>query len=183
MTKCRRHFSKRLLVDRYPLHLACHSAAISKKTGYRWFCEQRLTLRQAPSRFRKSIPGVMIQRDQNILFIIVKRNPSFHYDENAYNLFEETGHASSKLQILEAMSRADLVYKLANEQAPIERDLEFRRLRREQVIYQDGPLRAEDLLYVDGTQKNIVTVLDLGCTVSEVGMSRRLFEPTILVFL
>jgi transposase len=153
MTKCRRLFFKRLFVDHYPLHLACFSADISTKTGYRWFREQQLTGRVEPSRYRKSIPGVMMQRDQDILFVLVKRNPTFHYDEYADSLFEETGHAYSKRQIRQVMSRAAFVYKLANEQAPIERDHEFRRFWREQVIFPGGPLRAEHLLYIDETNK------------------------------
>jgi transposase len=80
--------------------LACFSADISTKTGYRWYSEQQLTGRVEPSRFRKSIPGVMMQRDQDILFIIVKRNPTYHYDEYADSFFEETGHAYSTRQIL-----------------------------------------------------------------------------------
>ena len=93
-----------------------------------------------------------MQRDQDIL-LLVKRNPTFHYDEYADSLFEETGHAYSKRQIRQVMSRAAFVYKLANKQAPIERDHEFRRFWREQVIFPGGPLRAEHLLYVDETNK------------------------------
>jgi transposase len=153
MTKCRRLFFKRLFVDRDPLHVACHKAGVSTKTGYRWFHFHRLTGKVAAPRVRKWIPGVVLQRDQDILFVLVKNYPLLHHDELAEKLFEETGHAYSHRQIRQVMKRASFVYKLVNHQAPIERDLEFRRFWREQVIFPGGLLRAEHLLYVDETNK------------------------------
>ena len=51
------------------------------------------------------------------------------------------------------MKRASFINKLVNHQAPIERDPEFRRFWREQVIFPGGLLRAKHLLYVDETNK------------------------------
>ena len=44
---------------------------------------------------RRSIPGVMLQRDQDVLFIIVQNDPTWHYDEYADKVFEETDHQSN----------------------------------------------------------------------------------------
>ena len=47
------------------------------------------------------------------------------------------------------------MYKLAGHQSPIERDLEYRRYYRERVVYPGGPIRADQLLYIDETSKKI----------------------------
>ena len=133
--------------------MACHEADIGMRTGQRWLAEHLVDGKLAASKIRRSIPGIMLQRDQDILFIIVSRNPTWHNDEYNEKLYEETGHAYRPRQIRQAMSRKGFVYKLANQQAPIERDLEFRRFWREQVIFPGGMLRAENLLYVDETNK------------------------------
>lgn len=133
--------------------MACHKAGISTKTGYRWYHFHRLTGKVAAPRVRKSIPGVVLQRDQDILFVFVNNYPLLHHDELADKLFEETGHAYSHRQMRQVMKRASFVYKLVNHQAPIERDPEFRRFWREQVIFPGRLLRAERLLYVDETNK------------------------------
>ena len=143
----------RLLDNHQPLRVACHGAGISSKSGYRWYKEQRLTGRVAPLRIRTSIPGAMLQRDQDILFVIVQNKPTLSYDELADKLFEETDHAYSARQVRQVMSRSAFVYKLANQQSPIERDPEFRRFWREQVIFPGGPFRADHLIYVDETNK------------------------------
>lgn len=153
MTLCRGRFFKRIFVDHYPLRLACDGADIGMRTGQRWLAEHRLAGKVAASRIRRSIPGVMLQRNQDILFIIVNQNPTWHNDEYSARVYEETGHAYRPRQIRQAMSRKGFVYKLANQQAPIERDLEFRRFWREQVIFPGGVLRAEHLLYIDETNK------------------------------
>ena len=49
--------------------------------------------------------------------------------------------------------RSGFVYKMANQQSPIERNLDSRYFWREQVIFLVGLLRAEHLLYVDVTNK------------------------------
>ena len=105
-------------------------------------------------RVRKSIPGVMLQRDQDVLFVIVNNHPTFHHDEYADKLFEETGHAYSKRQVRLVLNRSSFVFKLASQQSPIERDLEFRRLWCEQVIFPGGIIHADHLLYVDESNKN-----------------------------
>ena len=153
MTLCGRLFFKRLLIDRHPLGVACHEAGISWKTGHRWSKFQRLTGAEAPLRVRKSIPGAMLQRDQDILFVIVKDHPTFHHDEYADKLFDETGHAYSTRQVRLVLNRASFVFKLASQQSPIERDLEFRRFWREQVIFPGGLIHADHLLYVDESNK------------------------------
>ena len=153
MTLCRRSFLKRFLVDHRPMHLACHEADIGYRTGRRWLAEHRLNGKTAALRIRKSIPGVMSQRDQDILFVVVHNYPTFQHSEYAEELYRESGHAYSTRQIRQVMSRKNFVFKLANQQSPIERDLEFRRFWREQVIFPGGLLRAEHLLYVDETNK------------------------------
>ena len=153
MTLCRRLFFKRLLRNHHPLQLACQEAGICRKSGQRWLKARQLTGSEAPLRIRKSIPGVMLQRDQDILFVIAQEHPTFHFDEYAEELFSETGHAYSSRIVRQVMSRAAFVYKLATERSPIERDPEFRRFWREQVIFPGGLIRAEHLLYVDETNK------------------------------
>lgn len=153
MTKCRKLFFKALFAEQLPLRMACTRADIGLRTGTRWLTEHRLNGKLAALRIRKSIPGVMIQRDQDILFIIVQNHPTFHYDQYANKLFEETGHAYSPRQIRQAMSRKGFVFKLANQQAPIERDDEYRKFWREQVIFPGGMIRSEHLLFVDETNK------------------------------
>jgi transposase len=111
MTKFRRLFFERLFVRGDPLRLACYKAGILTKTGYRWFRHQRLTGKVAAPRVRKSIPVVVLQRDQDILFVLVKTYPSLHHDEFAGKLFEEAGHAYSARQIRQVMKRASFVYK------------------------------------------------------------------------
>lgn len=113
-----------------------------------------MTGRVEPLRARKSMPGVMLQRDQYVLLITVQNHPIWHYDKYADKLFEETDHAYSTRQIRQVMSRSAFVYKLANQQSPIERDPEFRRFWHEQVKYPGGHIRAEHLLYVDETNKS-----------------------------
>ena len=153
MTLCRRLFFKRVISDHWPIRVACRGADISTKTGYRWMRIYQQAGNKAALRVRKSIPGVVMQRDQDILFIIIKNYPSLHHDEYADLLFEYTGHAYSSRQIRLVMKRSQFVFKLINHQAPIERDPEFRHFWREQVIFPGGMIRAEHLLYVDETNK------------------------------
>ena len=108
MTLCRTHFFKRIFVHHYPLRLTCDGADIGMRTGQRWLAEHRLTGKVAASRIRRFIPGVMLQRDQDILFIM------WHNDEYSARVYEETGHAYRPLQIRQTMSRKGFVYKLAN---------------------------------------------------------------------
>jgi transposase len=108
----------------FPLRMASTRADIGLRTGKTWLAEHRLNGNLPPLRIRKSIPGVMIQRDQEILFVLVKNHPTDHYDEYAERLFEESSHAYSPRQIRQVMSSKRFVFKLANQQAPIERDEE-----------------------------------------------------------
>ena len=153
MTLCRRLFFKRLNDDGHCWHHAAHQAGISRITGYRWSRIQRLTGQVAPLRVRRSIRGVMLQVDQDNLFILVQNFPTLHHNKSAEKLFGETGHAYSARLVRQVMKRSSFVYKLVNHQSPIERDLEFRRFWREQVIFPGGVFKAEHLLYIDESSK------------------------------
>jgi hypothetical protein len=91
----------------------------------------------------------MTQDDQDILCSINARHRTLYHDELARHLFQATGNCYSARQIRQCMFRKGYVYKKASHLAPIERDLEFRRFWREQVIYPGGAIRAEHLLFVD----------------------------------
>ena len=134
---------------------ACAECHISISTGRRWIARDLLTGTFAPARKRTSIEGVMCTEHQEILIIIVSNSRTLFYDELAVQLYHQTGYAYTSRQIRQCLFRRNYVYKLAGHQSPIERDLEYRRYYRERVIYPGGPIRADQLLYIDESSKKI----------------------------
>jgi transposase len=144
-----------MFVERKSLNVECRECKIGVRTANRWLKIRQVTGSFMPLRRRKSIPGVMTQDDQDILCSINARHRTLYHDELARHLFQATGNCYSARQIRQCMFRKGYVYKKASHLAPIERDSEFRRFWREQVIYPGGAIRAEHLLFVDEPSKKL----------------------------
>jgi transposase len=150
----RKSFFSRIYDYHIPLHVACAEASISLSTGSKWLKMQRITgAIPRASGTRRSIPGVIPYVHQDIMVAIVSDHPTFHREEIGAKLFAVTGYYYSPRQVRQCMSRKGFTHKLVSHHAPIERDIEFRRLWREQIIHPYSMLRAEHLVWVDETNK------------------------------
>lgn len=158
MTKDKSHrelFFALIFEDGESLVHACAACKISTKTGARWLEQYHLTGSILPVRHRNLIDGKMPHNDQEALFTLVANNRTSHIDELTQLLLEDTGHYHSERLVRQVMHRQKYVYKLANHQAPLERDPELRRYWIEEVLGGEAAFSSDQFLFVDESSKKL----------------------------
>ena len=131
---------------------ACAACKISTKTDARWLEQYHLTGSILPVRHRDAIDGKMPHDDQEALFTLIANNRTSRIDESTQLLLEDTGHNHSERLVRQVMHRYKYVYKLANHQAPLERDPELRRCWIEEVL---GDFTSDQFLFIDESSKKL----------------------------